>query len=849
MASNPARLVLACGGAPLDVGAPHHEPDGRRATAGTLLVTDDVDPAELLVRDAAGGWRLHPTLAWAWLRPLAAAERPAGEARLAAAWDGLRRWRALPTAELAAVEGLCALHTRNAAEVSGLLTRVAAAGEPQGLSAVPPATAPPAPVPALDGPQEVADFVMDPDGLGRNYGVRFRPRREQADLAAAVARALASGEALLAEAGTGTGKTLAYLVPLLALLQAGEDRAVISTYSRTLQQQILQGDLPRLLDASHAVGARLLMGRGNYLCLRQRQAYLTRPLESGREALKIVALRLWLAATDDGLREELASHPLLAEDCGELFSAVQPCTPHCHEDDRCFVARARRLARRARLVVVNHALLLHDHAAGHALIGPYRHLVVDEAHRLPAAALDARAVALYLGRLLDIEQVVGQVRATGEPPEACALLEPALAAVPGGEAAAAAAGVFGHAAGRAMRHFGQWWREAGRRLEVPPNAVPGQRVRLADKEVAFAPVREETLALQASLAEAAGAAATLAQRTETLDDLGPGATDLLVRCVQAGQLLRVLEQDVRFVTTDPSDRWVTWLDPATRGGVGALGATPLESGPLLRELWQDTDVAPVATSATLAVGGDFGFMLEELGLQGRHPRTATVAVPSPFRWDEQASCLAPERIPDPDQPGFADAVADVIGDLHREAPRQTLVLFTAYRLLQDVADRLADVPDLDLLVQSPRAAVDRLRERFRTSRQAVLLGTSSFWEGVDFPGEALEIVVVTKLPFLVPSDPWVQARCERLRAAGEDPFERFMLRDAVLRLRQGVGRLLRRRQDRGVIVLLDNRLITRRYGATFRDALPTAVRWVPHHRALAAAVRDALNGTAEGTQA
>ncbi len=242
-------------------------------------------------------------------------------------------------------------------------------------------------------------------------------------------------------------------------------------------------------------------------------------------------------------------------------------------------------------------------------------------------------------------------------------------------------------------------------------------------------------------------------------------------------------------------------------------------------------------------------MLDELGLSGRRPRTGTVAVPSPFDWDEQAACLAPERIPDADQSGFADAVADVIADLHREVPRQTLVLFTAYRLLQDVADRLADEPGLDLLVQSPRAAVDRLRERFRRSRQAVLLGTSSFWEGVDFPGEALEIVVVTKLPFLVPSDPWVQARCERLRAAGEDPFNRFMLRDAVLRLRQGVGRLLRRREDRGVILLLDNRLITRRYGATFREALPTAVRWVPHHRALAAAARDALDGPPRGTSA
>lgn len=844
MAINPARLLLVDDEGVLDVGAPHHTPDGDRAPAGTVLVTDRVDANELLVADAAGGWRMHPQLFWSWLQPGSAADRPPADARLAAAWAGLRRWRSLPADELAACEGLCAQHARGAGEVVGLLSRIAAAGEPHVVA--PPVVEAPvsvAPVPVLDGPEAVAAWVMDPGGLGVNYGHRFLPRREQADLAAAVARALTAGQALLAEAGTGTGKTLAYLVPLLSQLQRGDQRAVISTYSRTLQQQILQGDLPRLLADDHEVGVRLLMGRGNYCCLRQRTGYLTRPLESGREALKTVAFRLWLHATADGLREELATHPLLAEDVAQLFSSVQPCTPHCHDDDRCFVARARRLARRARVVVVNHALLLRDQAASHALIGAYQHVVVDEAHRLPAAALDAHAVGLHHGRLLDLEQVMGQARATGQPPEVCALLAQGLGAVPEGEAAEAAAEAFGTAASRAMRQFGQWWRQAGQSLDLPPGAVAGQRVRVADKDVAFAPVRDQTLTLQASLAEAATAAAALALRTETLDDLGPGTADLLLRCAQAGQLLRVLEQDVRFVTTDPSDRWVTWLDPAARGGLAAIGATPLESGPLLRDLWLDGGLAPIATSATLAVGGDFGFMLDELGLSGRQPRTATVAVPSPFDWDTQAACLAPELIPDADQPGFAEAIADVVRDLRREAPRQTLVLFTSYRLLQDVADRLSGEPGLDLLVQSPRGAVDRLRERFTTSRQAVLLGTSSFWEGVDFPGEALEIVVVTKLPFLVPTDPWVAARCERLKAAGEDPFRRFMLRDAVLRLRQGVGRLLRRRQDRGVILLLDNRLITRRYGATFRDALPTAVRWVPHHRALAAAARDALDAT------
>jgi len=250
------------------------------------------------------------------------------------------------------------------------------------------------------------------------------------------------------------------------------------------------------------------------------------------------------------------------------------------------------------------------------------------------------------------------------------------------------------------------------------------------------------------------------------------------------------------------------------------------------------------------VGEDFGFMLGELGLTGRRPATATVTVQSPFAWEEQALCLSAEDLPAPDAPDFADALVDLLADLRGEVGRQTLALFTSYRLLQDTADGLrareqdADLFDPaaigELLVQSPRSGPGELRERFRRSRGATLLGTSTFWEGVDFPGESLEVVVVTKLPFLVPSDPWVQARCEHLRAAGQDPFRDFMVRDAVLRLRQGVGRLLRRRRDRGVILLLDNRLVTRGYGATFLAALPAPVRWLPGRSELAAATRDFL---------
>jgi Rad3-related DNA helicase len=854
--TEPARIVLAQGETGLDVGAPHHPRDARRAPAGTLLVDPGVDPGSLLVGDAAGGWRVHPDWFWACLQPLSPATPPADQA-LAAAWRGLRRWRDLPAEELTACRQLCLEHAREAATVIDIIGRVAGAGPPEGAAGgvdepgdAPGAAATSPSLPELSDPRAVADWVADPEGLGALYGDDFWPRPQQAELAAAVARALQDGQALLAEAGTGTGKTLAYLVALLARLGENDERAVISTYSRTLQQQVLAGDLPRLIGRDAAPTARLLMGRGNYLCLRQRNAYLTRPRESGRDALVTVAFRLWLQATADGLREELTEHPLLADACPQLFSSVQPCTPDCHADGRCFVTRARRLARQARIVVVNHALLLADHASGGALLGPHEHLLIDEAHRLPGATLDAATVRLDHWRLRGLEDVVGPARGAAAPPEAPALLAVRLARDAEESAASRAARTTAEALGRAMRSYSAWWRNVGRAVRPPAGAAPGQRARVADKDVAFAGVRDETVGLLAALAEAAGAVARLNQLAEDLDDPPGDVLDLLLRCAQAGQLVQTLERDVRFVTSDPTDRWVTWLEPGSEASLTAVGATPLASGPLLREIWQDQRLAPVATSATLAVSGDFGFMLEALGLAGRRPRAATVDVPSPFAWQEHARCLAPEDMPDPDAPGFPGAVAELLAGLRREVPRQTLVLFTSYRLLQDVADRVATLPAGTagpLLVQRPRVGADVLRERFRRERGAMLLGTATFWEGVDFPGASLEVVVVTKLPFLVPSDPWVAARCEQLRTAGEDPFRSFMLRDAVLRLRQGVGRLLRRRDDRGVILLLDNRLITRPYGTTFRDALPTAVRWLPQARQLATAAREFLTDGDRGS--
>jgi Rad3-related DNA helicase len=674
------------------------------------------------------------------------------------------------------------------------------------------------------------------DGLGALYGDHFAPRTEQATMGREVARALEERQPLLIEAGTGVGKTLAYLVPLVALVVNRGVRAVVSTHTRALQAQVMEQDLPRLAVLLGDRKFKLLMGRRNYLCLRQRQSFLSRPVEDFGDALRAVAFRLWLEATRDGLRDELVDHPLLGQEVGALFDGADLCLPgQCYEGDRCFVQQARRQAREADILVVNHSLLLADHQSGHTLLGEVDHLVVDEAHRLPAVTLEAHTVACGRWRWQDLDDLVGPAQGAESLPARIALATERLQGYGvAGQKAAGTCRDFGRALGRAGQAFATWWRALGDLVDqvlASGGRDPG-RVRVRDKDEAFGAVRSQTLLLLEDLAAASATFARLAQHTSVLDDLSTGLEDDLAQLAQAGQLVGRLHLDVHFLMTDPDEDWVTWIEPGPSRGLRRLGATLLESGQVLREFWQETDLRPVMTSATLAVGEDFTYLLSELGLSRRRPPTVTSTTASPFAYHQQSLILTPSHFPDPGASHFGRAVGEVIRDLAVGVGRKTMGLFTSYRLIAEAADvlqqaglttdtgaRTSELPVL--LTQSSRSGPGALLSRFRRHARAVLLGTATFWEGVDFPGEDLEILVVTKLPFLVPSDPWVEARCEKLAAAGENPFTSFMVRDAVLRLRQGFGRLIRRTGDRGVVIILDNRLHTKNYGATFLSALPT----------------------------
>ena len=772
-------------------------------------------------------------------------------------WRGLERWRALDPDLRERITRDLKAHSDCIGAFLDQLNLAAESGaadpfrEMEGISAPGEAVPPPEPpTPLPEDPFDLEDWFGDPAGLGALMGADYQPRNEQGQMARDVLGALQSGSPLLMEAGTGVGKTLAYLIPLLATCAAGGCRGVVSTHTLALQAQILGADLPRLRRLFPKLVFRRLMGRRNYICRSKIELFLGLEITNLEEALVSAAFRVWLDETTDGMREEVADHPLLKTHLRALFESMEPCSPSiCYGRNECFVQKARRRAREADVVLVNHSLLMNDFAAGHTLIGEYDRLVVDEAHRLSQVALDTFTISCDRSRHAVITEMLDPF--PGRRTES-RLLKALAAGLRGrdeaGDRAADAVETLSDRLRNAMAAYLTWIKalEASLHDALRETGRSQGRIRIHEPDEVFTPIREETETLLDACAAAAEANVKLAAATEPLPDLKSGQEDSLATATRACELLSELQQDLMFMIGGGDEDWVKWIQPGSEGGLRAVGATRLESGRLLGDLWRGSQLAPVMTSATLSVDGDFGLSRQELGAARVQASLIEVCVASPFVYEEQALFLSVPTFPAPDRPAFLPAVADLLGRLTSEVPRKTMALFTAYNALRTVASRLrgdgeAEVSaaagrgdaqsrrwrgeDVAILSQGSGLPPAEMVARFRSERRALLLGTNTFWEGMDFPGEDLEILVVTKLPFLVPSDPWVEARCERIQKMGANPFTSFMVADAVLRLRQGVGRLIRSRADRGVVILLDSRLHAKPYGMTFLKAMPSPVQF------------------------
>jgi ATP-dependent DNA helicase DinG len=621
------------------------------------------------------------------------------------------------------------------------------------------------------------DRVFDDDGPLARAIDEFEPRPGQRAMARAVAEVVEEGGVLLAEAGTGTGKTLAYLVPAIL----SRRRVLVSTGTKTLQEQIFNKDLPELRRALGVPFTSACMkGRGNYLCLHRFDEFRENPMAMAFADPEIVdALSEWAGHTETGDRAELETLPDEATFWPEIAATSENCIgSDCPRFQDCFITRMRQRAAESDVVIVNHHLLCADASVRQNAYGeviPECHVaIIDEAHQLEDVATQYFGVAVSSYRVEDLVHDAERQLAAGAI---------------GGDASDLRQAV-GRVRDRGAMFFMQlaaFQRAGDERRRVTSHAL--------------AEVAEPGSALIAALDALQGAVALLQ---------APGEDARAV-----GQRAGEVRDDLRFLLRASDPDFVYHLEVRPRGAF--LRASPIDVSTIVRELLLDRMQATVLASATLSVAGSFEYVRQRLGIR----EADEIRLPSEFDYAEQALLYLPPRMPDPRSPAFAAAAGREIAEILRRSEGRAFVLFTSYAMLRNVERQLADAIEYPLLVQGTAPRSQLLRQ-FRSLGNAVLLATASFWQGVDVVGEALSCVIVDKLPFASPGDPITAARIDAINARGESAFTAYQLPLAILTLQQGLGRLIRHRRDRGVLAVLDPRIRTQGYGARFLEALPPA---------------------------
>jgi ATP-dependent DNA helicase DinG len=661
-----------------------------------------------------------------------------------------------------------------------------------------PASAAP-PRPAAGGKDASLHQFFGPGGVLSRTHPAYEFRRGQLQMAQAVEQALEEKRHLIVEAGTGTGKTLAYLVPVI---RSGK-RVIISTGTKNLQEQLFYKDVPFLEQAlCGSADTRLsvcyMKGRNNYLCRKKLYDLTDQPVLTGLDEIEQYrAISAWEKNTATGDRAELAELPEASLLWHKLDARSDACTGQkCSEFERCFITEMRRRAMESDIIIVNHHLffadlaikLQADGAPDAGILPEVGTVIFDEAHELEDVAGNYFGISVSSLRVeelvRDVEQAMQQHKMMS----------------------ASVSGAIGSLRERSQLFFSLLPSGDGR------FAFEGRREFLEENG-------DEFVGLNQSLTRLVGELEGLQQKPEEIFNFVRRAQEIQV------QLQFALESEDRNT--------VFWIErrggfsPRRHGGAEKaregfkgrqhvfLQATPIDVGPILREcLWAKLDCA-VLTSATLAVGGGFDYIRQRLGFE--HARE--VVLPSHFDYESQAVLYVPPDLPDPRTPQFTAKATEQIRKLLEITRGRAFVLFTSYAQMNDIHQRLLGEIEFPLLRQgdAPKSA---LLEEFRLTPNAVLFATSSFWQGVDVQGEQLSCVIIDRLPFAVPTDPVVAARVRAIDADGGNAFFQYQVPSAVITLKQGFGRLIRSLHDRGLLVLLDNRILKKQYGRTFVDSLP-----------------------------
>jgi len=643
-------------------------------------------------------------------------------------------------------------------------------------------------VPAVSRARELTTATADafaPGGAVSRALPGFEAREGQLQMAAGVADVFANGGILLAEAGTGTGKTLAYLVPAIL---SGE-RVLISTGTKTLQEQIFFKDLPVLRDALGInFSATYMKGRGNYLCRHKFDAFRDSPAFRTRDESHYIRLiEDWRIETKTGDRAELEDLP---EDLGfwsEIAATAENCIgSDCPQYNDCHVTQMRQRAAESDVVIVNHHLLCADAAVRQSTFGEViprcDFAIVDEAHQLEDVATQYFGIAVSNYRIDDLGRDV--TRAISSRMIADADLADELR--------------------RDVDRLSDRSREFFNALQMARFETPGNfggESRMRIRPAQLNGVADEGLGLNGALQALEADIALARDASEDVVALGRRAAEL--------------RDNVGFLLRADDPGYVYFLEVRGRGTF--LRAAPIDVADIISELLLDRMKATVLTSATLAVDGSFAYVKGRLGIG----RAEELRLRSEFDYQQQAILYLPPKMPDPRSRDFGHAAAREVVEIVKRSRGRAFVLFTSYANLREVQTLATSEIDYPIFVQGEAPRSSLLRS-FRSTPNAVLLATSSFWQGVDVVGEALSCVVIDKIPFASPGDPITAARIEAINAGGGSAFGEYQIPLAILTLQQGLGRLIRHRQDRGVLAILDPRLRTMAYGRRFLASLPPA---------------------------